>query len=317
MISKPSTLTLEHYTSIHHRDTYSAIDETLPQHSCKGRSVFITGAGTGIGKAVALSFARAGASAIYIAARRKVHLEETKSAALQIAPECRFETFEMDVVSAAQVKDILTKAVELNGRPLDILVSNAGYVAYLARTSESSFETIWNHFEVNVKGALLVTLEFMKHCVQTGATIVNVSSGAAVINFADGLSAYSAAKVGMMKMLDYMYREESDRDLRIFNIHPGVVPTAMAGAGQQDSVDTGMSTYFRLYVEVLMRVFGLAELPGSYIVWLTTPEADFLKGRFVYANWDIDELKAKKEDIIRENLLTLTVKGMDSTDWKA
>ena len=243
MIDKSAALTLEHYTSVHHRDRYSAIDETLPQNSCEGRSVFITGAGTGIGKAIALSFARAGASAIYIAARRKVHLEETRAEALKLAPKCKFETFELDIVNATQVREVFAKAVEINGKPLDVLVSNAGYVAYLARTSECDFNTIWNHFEVNIKGALLVTLEFMKHCVQKGATIVNVSSGAAVINFADGLSGYSAAKVGMMKMLDYMHREESDRDLRIFNIHPGIVPTAMSGAGKQDSVDTGMSSH--------------------------------------------------------------------------
>ena len=243
MIYEPPTLTFEHYTSVHHRDTYPAIDETLPKYSCKGRSVFITGAGTGIGKAIALSFARAGASAIYVAARRKANLEETKSEAIKIAPKCQFEVFEMDVVSEDQVKDVLAKAADINGKPLDILVSNAGYVAYLGRTSGCSFETIWNHFEVNVKGALLVSLEFMKHCVQKGATIVNVSSGAAVINFADGLSAYSAAKVGMMKMLDYLHREESDRDLRIFNIHPGVVPTAMSATGKQENVDTGMCHY--------------------------------------------------------------------------
>jgi NAD(P)-dependent dehydrogenase (short-subunit alcohol dehydrogenase family) len=239
MINQPKMRTFEHYTAIHHRDTYSAIDETLPQNSCKGRSVFITGAGTGIGKAIALSFARAGASAIYIAARRKANLEETKVEALKIAPECQFETFEMDVVNAAQVKDVFTKVASINGKPLDILVSNAGYVAYLAQTAESSFDSIWNHFEVNVKGAMLVIREFLKHCAPKGATIVNVSSGAAVLNYADGLSGYSAAKVALVKILDYMHREEKHRDLRIFNIHPGVVPTSMSDAGQQDCKDTG------------------------------------------------------------------------------
>jgi hypothetical protein len=43
----------------------------------------------------------------------------------------------------------------------------------------------------------------------------------------------------------------------------------------------------------------IAELPVSYVVWLTTADADFLKGRFVYANWDINELKAaQKEEIL-------------------
>jgi NAD(P)-dependent dehydrogenase (short-subunit alcohol dehydrogenase family) len=239
MTNKSKLRTLEHYTELHHRDTYPTIDETLPSHSCKGRSVFITGAGTGIGKAIALSFARAGASAIYIASRRKTNLEETKKEALKIAPECRFEAFEMDVVNATQVLAVFAKAASFNGKPLDILVSNAGYVAYLAQTSQSSFDNFWNHFEVNVKGSFLVIQEFLKVAVEEGATIVNVSSGAAVINYADGLSSYSAAKVAMVKVLDYMHREESHRDLRIFSIHPGVVPTAMADAGKQSCSDTG------------------------------------------------------------------------------
>lgn len=251
--------TFEHYTAIHHRDTYPAIDETLPQYSCRGRSVFITGAGTGIGKAIAIAFARAGASAIYIAARRKSQLEETKSEALQVAPECRFETFEMDVVDAAQVQDVFTQVARINGKPLDILVSNAGYVAYISQTRECSFETVWRHFEVNVKGPVLVIQEFLKHSAEKGATIINVSSGAAVINCADGLSAYSAAKVALVKLLDFMHREEKDRDLRIFNIHPGVVPTAMSDAGKQDCNDTGTFVHQLLTekTEALIRTFAV------------------------------------------------------------
>lgn len=53
------------------------------------------------------------------------------------------------------------------------------------------------------------------------------------------------------------------------------------------------------------------------MVWLCTPDANFLKGRFVYANWDVDELKEQKEEIIRDNLLTLTIRGMDTTEWLA
>jgi shikimate 5-dehydrogenase len=103
MTNKSQIRMLEHYTAIHHRDTYSAIDETLLQNSCKGCSVFIAGAGTGIGKAIALSFARAGASAIYIAARGKANLEETKSDVLRFTLKCQIQTFGMHVVNASLV----------------------------------------------------------------------------------------------------------------------------------------------------------------------------------------------------------------------
>ena len=51
------------------------------------------------------------------------------------------------------------------------------------------------------------------------------------------------------------------------------------------------------------------ELPGNFAVWLASPEAAFLKGKYTYVNWDVDELKARAEEIERSNLLTLTLEG--------
>lgn len=242
-------ITLEHYTKVHHRDTYPEIDETKAGHSCAGKSIFITGAGTGIGKAIALSFARASAHAIFLAGRTLSTIEQTKKEVQQYSPECIVECYVMDVANEAEVCYAFKHAGKrLDGRGLDVLVSNAGYVAYLEKASTSSFEEVWRHFEINVKGSWLVISTFLKYAVENGATVINVSSGAAVINMAGGLSAYSASKVATMKMLDYAHREEAVRGLRIFNIHPGVVPTAMAAAGKQNMQDTGTSLVHRLRV---------------------------------------------------------------------
>ena len=52
------------------------------------------------------------------------------------------------------------------------------------------------------------------------------------------------------------------------------------------------------------------ELPGHISVWLASPEAEFLKGRFLYANWDVEEMKAKKEEIaVDPDFLTLGLNG--------
>lgn len=50
-------------------------------------------------------------------------------------------------------------------------------------------------------------------------------------------------------------------------------------------------------------------LPADFIVWAASPEADFLKGKFVFANWDVEELKVKKDQIIKENLLEIWLVG--------
>jgi len=52
------------------------------------------------------------------------------------------------------------------------------------------------------------------------------------------------------------------------------------------------------------------ELAGGYAVWLTTPAADFLKGRYSSATWDVDELTTKKDEILKYNLLIVGVTGL-------
>lgn len=53
-----------------------------------------------------------------------------------------------------------------------------------------------------------------------------------------------------------------------------------------------------------------AELPGHFCVWLASPEAKFLRGKFVWVNWDVDELKARAEEIARSKLLTTSLEGV-------
>lgn len=235
-------LTLEHYTKTHHHDTYPALLESQPEHIYQEASVFITGAGTGIGQAIALAFARANAAAIFLAGRTQSTLSDTERKIRQISGDCIVKCYVTDITVELQVNEAFKQAYTVLGRPIDILVNNAGYVSYLGKTSDSPFDKIWQHFEVNVKGSLLAIHAFLKYARPLGATLINVTSGAAVINFADGLSAYSSSKVAAMKMVEYLNREEAGRELRVFNLHPGVVPTAMAAEGKQNMQDTGGST---------------------------------------------------------------------------
>lgn len=60
---------------------------------------------------------------------------------------------------------------------------------------------------------------------------------------------------------------------------------------------------------MINRWFVLVELPANFMVWLTSPEASFLNGRYVYANWDINELKARAEEVQSGILLTAGISG--------
>lgn len=54
----------------------------------------------------------------------------------------------------------------------------------------------------------------------------------------------------------------------------------------------------------------LAELPGNFAVWLASSEANFLRSKFVWANWDVDELMARAEEIRNSRLLTVMLDGV-------
>jgi hypothetical protein len=58
-----------------------------------------------------------------------------------------------------------------------------------------------------------------------------------------------------------------------------------------------------------MYICASVELPASFAVWIVSPEAEFLNGKFVWSNWDIEELKAKKEHLLSTDDLTLGLQG--------
>jgi len=58
------------------------------------------------------------------------------------------------------------------------------------------------------------------------------------------------------------------------------------------------------------------DLSGHFCLWLVSSEADFLRGKFVWVNWDIDELKARKEEILSTDLLEMKLGGVSLTGWK-
>ena len=86
--------------------------------------------------------------------------------------------------------------------------------------------------------------------------------------------------------------EHGKQGLRAFAYHPGAVPTELA---------------YKMANAAHVILVDKVELSGAFTVWLTTPEAGFLKGRYSSANWDVDELLTMKDEIEKDNLLTCGV----------
>ncbi|KAK5149420.1 hypothetical protein LTR04_007082 [Oleoguttula sp. CCFEE 6159] len=132
-----------------------------------------------------------------------------------------------------------------------------------------------------------------------GNIILDLSSAAAHV-FLPQLGAYSASKLAFSRLLamaqDDVFSPPSSfyPNLRTHSFHPGVILT-------QAAYDYG-------HAEDTMP-WDSADLPDQFAVWLASPEAEFLEGRFVWANWDADELVARREEIVQGGLLRIGVVG--------
>ncbi|OCT51333.1 putative oxidoreductase [Cladophialophora carrionii] len=279
------------YTKQWHNDVYPDIDASRPELSVKGKRVVVTGGGGGIGSATAKAFIAAGAAEVVILGRTKQTLEATKSAIMSKHPNANVVSVVVDISQAGSVTEAFAS---IAGRGLiDIFVNNAAYLSI--GTVGTSDPTEWfKVYETNIKGSLLVTQAVLKNINPKDGIIINVTSAAGHVPYVPGYSAYASSKLASAKAFEYLQHENPD--LKVFNIQPGVIES------------TSLATKAYEQSGITFPQQDTVELPANFMVWLCSPEAAFLKGRFVWANWDVKELQQKKQ--LFENDPTLLTVGL-------
>jgi NAD(P)-dependent dehydrogenase (short-subunit alcohol dehydrogenase family) len=282
-------MSLSNFTATFHHEPYPAIYPSRVELSAQGKVVIVTGGGKGIGKATALAFAKAQAKAIVITGRTETTLERTSSDIQKLGSKSMF--YVADVTDSKRMHEIFS-AVKAQFGSIDIVVSNAAYLSDLADIHNAPVDEWWAGFEVNVKGGLIVTQAFLQNA-DAGATLINISTGLVHMYFGPSLSSYTASKLATARLLEDTQAEYPQ--FRIFNVHPGIIQTEMNTKSQVPPQDSGT------FLHVTNR---LVDLPADFAVWLSSPEANFVKGRFLWANWDVDELKNRAQEITGNFLKT-------------
>ncbi|SIT80108.1 3-ketoacyl-ACP reductase [Pontibacter indicus] len=191
--------------------------------SLKGKSALITGAGKGIGKAIAIALAKEGVN-VGLLARTTAQLEE-------VAAELRAQGVKA-AVATADVADInsVNEAVKQIGAelgPIDILINNAGTAKFGKFLELEPAE--WEHIiRVNLLGTYYVTRAVLPEMIerQTG-DIINISSTAGQRG-APVTSAYSASKFAVIGLSESLMQEVRKHNIRVSTLTPSTVATDMA-----------------------------------------------------------------------------------------
>lgn len=185
--------------------------------------VLVTGGGRGIGRAIALRFARAGAF-VAVAARTRGELE-------RVAAECdaaggRGLAVELDVTDLASVQRGIETVLAATGEALDVLVNNAG-VFSIHPFAELSPATWYRTLAINLTGPFHVTLLALRGLERgTRAHIFNVGSVASKRPF-PGNAAYCASKYGLRGLTDVLRLDLAAAGLRVSNVYPGQTDTPL------------------------------------------------------------------------------------------
>jgi serine 3-dehydrogenase len=183
------------------------------------KSVFITGASSGIGMACALMFAKQGANLI-LAARREDKLAALAVQIKAINPQISLQVLNLDVQQRQQVAENLA-----NIGPIDILVNNAGLAAGLDKIQEANIDDWENMINTNVKGLLYVTKAILPAMLQRNSGhIINIGSVAAHLVYPGG-SVYCATKAVVRSISAGLRQDILGSHVRVSEIDPGMVET--------------------------------------------------------------------------------------------
>ena len=243
--------------------------------TCSGKIVLVTGAQRGIGRAIAVRFAQAGADVA-------LNYLDDKAAAESAAAEVgalgrRAVTLAADVAAPAEARSLVGAAERALG-PLDVLVNNAAIFprAPFLELTEDAWDTV---LDTNLKSTFVCSQEAARHMVAAGrpGAIINISSGAPYRGSMRA-TAYMASKLGIVGLTRGMARELAPHRIRVNAVAPGVTNTAMPRLGNTEEALTAIGR-----ANPTGRLAEPEDI-ADVVVFLATDEARYIVGQLVHVN---------------------------------
>jgi NAD(P)-dependent dehydrogenase (short-subunit alcohol dehydrogenase family) len=239
-----------------------------PMGRFDGRSVFVSGAASGIGRATAERFGREGGRVV--CADVNVTAAEETAATIRAAGGDAFAV-PCDVTSPAAVTEAIAETVRRHGG-LHVLANVAG-IGFFRRTTETTLEEWDRMIAVNLTGQFLTCKEAIPHVLKTKGVIVNTGSVAGLKSHPYS-AAYCASKGGVVQLTRALAVEYGRKDVRINCVCPGGVETPLIG---QFTLPEGVSQAALGRIMPLGRMGKPEEVAGT-IAFLASDDATYING---------------------------------------
>jgi NAD(P)-dependent dehydrogenase (short-subunit alcohol dehydrogenase family) len=243
--------------------------------SLKGKVAIITGGSRGIGRAIALAYAEAGADVV-VSSRNKRPPELEKVAEEIQTLGKRALAVPAHVGKKEDVETLVRKTLHAFGR-IDILVNNAGanpVLSAMVDLEEDSFDKV---LEVNLKGAFLMSRAVAREMIkQGGGRIINMSSISGLRARADGTGAYCISKAAMNMMTQVMARELARHHILVNAIAPGSIKTDFSRVNWTDPERKAQRIR-----EIELKRFGEPEEVVGIALFLASDASSFVTGEII------------------------------------
>lgn len=267
----------------------------------KDKVAIVTGAGRGIGKAIALSFASEGTNLVVVS-RTLPEVKET-AAKVQDLGRCSI-AINADVSNKDDVEMIVRQTVREFGR-VDILVNNAGIQGPIGALVENDIEQWIKTVHINLIGTFLCTKLVLPIMMEhRWGKIINLSGGGAT-SLRPYFSAYAASKAAVVRLTETVAEEVKEFNIQVNAIAPGVVNTGML----EEVITAGEAAGERALTEAKRQLETGGTPPekaAALAVFLASEESNWLTGRLISAVWDDwSGMRKRIKEIVSSDLYTL------------
>jgi NAD(P)-dependent dehydrogenase (short-subunit alcohol dehydrogenase family) len=271
-----------------------------------GQVAVVTGGGRGIGRACALTLARAGARTAVLA-RSGSEVTETAERIKEAGGQAL--AFVADVTNAGDISKTIEK-IDSSLGPINLLVNNAGIPGPIGPFWETEADEWWRTMNVNLRGAVLCARAVLPGMrVRRQGRVINIASSAIPIAY---FSSYATNKTALVRFTEIVAAEIKPYGVSMFAVGPGTVRTAMAEHSLYSQQGQKWLPWFqRIFDEGLDLP---ADRPSQLVLDLASGRADSLSGRFLSVMDDLDSLLRSVKEIEEQNLYSLRMRTLKAGD---